>query len=216
MTTAIFWTNVGVDVQTALVAAQTITAISKANPGVVTYSGADVAVNGDYVVMTSNGMSQVNDRVFRVANVNTAANTFELESEDTSSYDTFTSGSFQIITFGASFNIMQTINVTGGDPEFADTTTIHDAVRKRAPTVVSPMSLSSDAIFDPADPGYVEANKAYKAKTKRAIKLRFGTGAKMAMNGYFSAAGIPKGQAQGVVQTTLAIEAQNVPSVWST
>ena len=82
--------------------------------------------------------------------------------------------------------------------------------------MVSPMSLSSDAIFDPSDPGYLEANKAYKAKTKRAIRLRFGTGSKMALTGYFSAAGIPKGQAQGVVQTTLAIEAQNIPTVWST
>ena len=216
MANAIFWTNVGVDVQTALAAAVTITAISKAATGVATYSGADTINTGDYIVMTAAGMTQVNDRVFRVANVNTTANTFELEGEDTTAYDTFTSGTCQVITFGASFNIMQTINVSGGDPEFADTTTIHDAVRKRAPTVVSPMSLSSDAIFDPADPGYIEATQAYKAKTKRAVKLRFGTGSKMALTGYFSAAGIPKGQAQGVVQTTLAIEAQNVPSVWPT
>lgn len=215
MADPIFWSNVGVDVQTALSTAQTISAITKASTGVVTYVGAD-PTNGDYIVVTANGMTQVNDRIFRVANVNAGSNTFELEGETTTDYGTFTSGTFQIITFGASFNILQTIQVSGGEPEYADTTTIHDEVRKRAPTVVSPLSLSSDALFDLADPGFVEARKAYRAKTKRAILLRFGTGSKMAMNGYFSAAGVPTGQAQGVVQTRITIEAQNTPSVWTT
>jgi len=215
MADPIFWSNVGVDVQTALGSANTVTAISKASTGVVSYSGSDPS-NGDYVVMTANGMTQVNDRIFRVANVNAGSNTFELEGETTTDYSTFTSGSFKIITFGASFNILQTIQVSGGEPEYADTTTIHDEVRKRAPTVVSPLSLSSDALFDLADPGFVEARIAYRSKTKRAIKLRFGTGSKMCMNGYFSAAGVPTGQAQGVVQTRITIEAQNTPSVWTT
>lgn len=212
---AIFWSNVGVDVQTALAAAVTINSISKANPGVVGYTGTDPA-NGDYIAVTSNGMSQVNDRVFRVANVNAAGNTLELEGENTTNYDSHVSGSFQVITFGASFTTLQTINVSGGEPEFADVTTIHDYVRKRTPTVVSPLSFSSDAIYDLTDPGFVEANKAYKEKTKRAIRLRFGTGAKMLLTGYFSAAGVPTGQAQGVVQTRISIEAQNVPTVYST
>ena len=152
MADPIFWSNVGVDVQTALSTAQTISAITKASTGVVTYVGAD-PTNGDYIVVTANGMTQVNDRIFRVANVNAGSNTLELEGETTTDYGTFTSGTFQIITFGASFNILQTIQVSGGEPEYADTTTIHDEVRKRAPTVVSPLSLSSDALFDLADPG---------------------------------------------------------------
>lgn len=215
MATPIFWSNVGVDVQTALASAQSVASISKAATGVVSYAGTD-PTNGDYIVLTSNGMSQVNDRIFRVANVNAGSNTLELEGEDTSAYDTFVSGSFQIITFGASFTTMQTINVSGGEPEYADTTTIHDYVRKRAPTVVSPLSFSTDNIFDLTDPGFIEANKAYKAKSKRAVRMRFGTGAKMLLNGYFSAAGVPTGQAQGVVQTRVSIEAQNVPTVYST
>jgi hypothetical protein len=212
---ALFWTNVGVDVQTALATALTITGITKANPGVVTYTGTD-PTNGDYVYLLCTGMIELNDRIFRVANVNAGSNTFELEGENTTDYGTFAAGTVQVITFGASFNILQSFNVTGGDPEYADTTTIHDSIRKRAPTVTSPMSISSDAIFDPADPGYIEANRAYKAKAKRAFKLRFGTTAKMAFVGFVSAPGVPRGQAQGVVQTSLAIEAQNFPSAWAT
>lgn len=215
MADPIFWTNVGVDIQTALGSAITINSITKANPGVVTYTGTDPA-NGDYVYITASGMTEINDRVFRVASVDTGANTFNLEGENTTDYGTFTSGTFQVITFGASFANMQTFNVSGGDPEYTDTTTIHLAIRRRAPTVVSPLSVTSDAIFDPSDAGFIEANRAFKAKTKRAFKLRFGTGAKMALVGFVSAAGAPRGQAQGVVQTGLGIEAQNFPSFWST
>ena len=216
MATPIFWTNVGIDVQTALGAAISITNISKASPGVVSYSGGVDPVNGDYVVMEVNGMFQVTDRVMRVANVNAAGNTFEMEGEDTTLYDSFASGNFKIITFGASFATVQGIQVSGGEFEFADVTTIHDNVRKRVPTITSPMSMAMDNLFDLADPGFVELNKAYKAKTKRAIRLRFGSGAKMLLLGYGGASGVPTGQAQGVVQTKVSIEAQNIPTVYAT
>ncbi|MDD0817210.1 phage tail tube protein [Curvibacter sp. HBC28] len=215
MANAIFWSNVGVDVQTALGAAITISAISKAATAVATYAGSTAPTVGDYIAVTANGMYQVSDRIFRVANVNTVAKTFELEGEDSTSYDSFASGSFQVITFGASFANLQNINVSGGEPEFADVTTIHDNVRKRVPTIVSPLSLSMDAIYDLSDAGFVECNKAYRAKAKRAIRLRFGTGAKMVLTGYASASGVPTGQAQGVVQTKVSIEAQNMPTVYA-
>lgn len=215
MANPLFWTNVGIDVQTALSAPINITAISKANAGVITYSGATSPANGDYIAVAANGMSQVNDRPFRIANVNTVAKTFELEAEDTTSYDTFISGSFQVITFGASFNTVQSISPSGGDYEKADVTTIHDQVRRNVPTIAAPLTLAMTNFFDLSDPGFIECNKAYKAKAKRAIRLRFGSGAKMLMIGYVGAAGVPTGQAQGVVQTPVSIEAQNLPTVYA-
>lgn len=212
---AIFWSNVGVDVQTAVATAIPITAITKASTAVCTYSGATNPTVGDYVNVTATGMYQVNDRTFRIANVITGPKTFELEGVDSTTFDTFVSGSIQVVTYGASMTTAQTINVSGGEPEFADVTTIHDNVRKRVPTIVSPLSLSMDSIFDLSDPAFIELNKAYLAKTKRAIRLRFGTGAKMLLTGYASAPGVPTGQAQGVVQTKLSIEAQNMPTIYA-
>lgn len=211
----IFWSNVGVDVQTALAAAVTITAITKAAIGVATYTGVVNPANGDYIVLNAAGMHQVNDRQFRIAAVNTTTKTFELEGEDTTSYDTFISGNYQIITFGASFQSVQTVQVSGGDYEKADLTTIHDAVRKSAPTIASPMVLAMTNFFDLTDPGFVECNKAYKSKSKRAFRLRFGAGARMLLTGYVGAAGVPTGQAQGVVQTAVSIDAQNLPTVYA-
>ena len=80
---AIFWSNVGIDVQTGLGAAITLVSISKAATGVAKYSGAVDPNVGDIILMAAQGMYQVDKRLFRIANVNPAAKTFELENEDT-------------------------------------------------------------------------------------------------------------------------------------
>lgn len=73
--------------------AQNITGVTKANPAVVTYDGADTYINGDRVVIESVlGMTELNNREFTVANVNAGANTFELSGVDSSTYGTWTSG----------------------------------------------------------------------------------------------------------------------------
>jgi hypothetical protein len=73
--------------------AQNITGITKANPGVVTYSGSDTYANGDRVLISGVvGMTEVNNREFTVANVNAGANTFELSGVNTSAYTTYSSG----------------------------------------------------------------------------------------------------------------------------
>ncbi len=72
---------------------QNITAITKANPAVVTYSGADTYANGDRVAITGVvGMTEVNNREFTVANVSTGANTFELSGVNSTGYTTWASG----------------------------------------------------------------------------------------------------------------------------
>lgn len=58
-------------------ASQAITAITQANPAVVTYVGADPA-NGDDFVITGGEMHQIAGRRLRVKNVNAGANTFEV------------------------------------------------------------------------------------------------------------------------------------------
>lgn len=78
--------------------AQSITGITQADPAVLTYSGSDTYANGDEVFITGvSGMTQVNGKFFRVANVNTGANTFELKTTDgvdvdATGFDAYSSG----------------------------------------------------------------------------------------------------------------------------
>lgn len=88
-----------------------IAAITNANPGVVTYTGADNIANGDLVyIFGVGGMTQVNGRVFTVANLNAGANTFELSGVDTTAYGAYTAGG------EISFAIVPEFTTTSGSP----------------------------------------------------------------------------------------------------
>jgi hypothetical protein len=81
-------------------ASQAITAVTNANPCVLTYSGSDTYSNGDVVYITGIvgpiGL-YLNNREFKVANVNVGSNTFELDYMDganvnSTSFGAYTSG----------------------------------------------------------------------------------------------------------------------------
>ena len=79
-----FFTDHGILTQ----AAQNISGISQAATAVVTYDGADTYANGDRVYISGVvGMTQVNNREFVVANVDTGANTFEITDSDGTAVD---------------------------------------------------------------------------------------------------------------------------------
>jgi len=79
-------TNAGTWVQWRKIAIQDIT---KANPAVVTAAGHGYS-NGNIVVLEVDGMTEVNNKSYTVANATT--NTFELSAIDSTGYGTFTSG----------------------------------------------------------------------------------------------------------------------------
>lgn len=75
-----------------------ITGITQANPGVLTYTGTDPS-NGDWMYLTDIvGMTELNGRYVKVANVNAGANTFEITdihggaSIDTTGFTAYASG----------------------------------------------------------------------------------------------------------------------------
>lgn len=202
----IFWSNVAVAVQSALASAETVTAVTKASPGVVTTSGT-LPSNGDYVLFTATGMHQVDGRVFRVANA--VGSTFDLEGEDTTSYDTFSAGSFQVITYGTTLTTVTDVSPSGGEPEFADVTTIHDSIRKQVPTVTSALSFGMTSKFDPTDSSLQALKTASDNISERAVRFTFSNGSVIAFNGYVSMPMVPTGSAQGLVTTPLTITAES-------
>jgi len=209
---AIFWTNVAVYIQSALAAAKTITAISKANPGVVT-SAAHGYSTGDYVKMTVQGMYQLNERVVRVAN---AATTWDIEGVDTTNFGTFSSGSSEKITFGTTLSSATDVTASGGDPEFADITTISDNQRKQTPVITSPFSISFECLFDPADAALIALKAAADNIAQRACMIQFAGGQRILFNGYVSAPLIPTGSAGEVVKTNVTISASSRPTIYNT
>lgn len=70
-----------------------ITDITQANPAVVTYSGTRDPSNNSYVWLSGiKGMVQLNNAYYRIANVNAAANTFELLDINSTGFTVYDSG----------------------------------------------------------------------------------------------------------------------------
>jgi hypothetical protein len=179
--------------------------ITKASPAVVTYTGTDPA-NGDYVVMTVNGMYQMNGRVVRVANVNTGSNTFEAEGVDSTLYDTCTSGSAQVITFGTTLDTLRNPSPNQPEIKFEDITTIHDSEDQQIPVGATAGSFNFEAVWDGANAGNVAMRAAFIARTERAFKFVFANGKIFVFNGYVGAASMPGGSGIATFSVSIAMK----------
>ena len=209
------WSNVAVAMQSALASALTISAITAANPGVVSYTGTDPS-NGDYVLLQVVGMNnKLANKVVRVANVNGVGNTFELEGVDTSSFGAFTSGTAQVITFGTSIGILRDVQFSGGEPEELDATTIHDTIRQIEYGAATAQRVSGTALWDPADAGLVALKSASDSGASRAFRVTFENGYKYVFYGRPFASAAPTGSAQQVVETPIAITVRGTGTAYS-
>lgn len=209
------WSNVAIAVQSALATALTITAITKANPGVVTYTGTDPS-NGDYLLLKVQGMSQVDYKVVRAANVNGGGNTFEMEGVDSSTYDTFSSGTAEVITFGTTLSVVSGLSSSGGDFNQIDVTTIHDSVNKQIPGNANATSFNLTCNWDPADAGLIALKAAADAKAVRCVKFTFADSTKYLFAGYIGCTLSPTGSAQQKVETPVVITAYGRPTAYAT
>lgn len=69
-----------------------ITSVTQANPGVVTYTGTDPNDGDKYEISSVVGMTELNGNQYVVQNVDGALNTFELMDENTTSNTAYSSG----------------------------------------------------------------------------------------------------------------------------
>lgn len=213
MATPIVWKNVAVNMQSAIASAVTITSITKANPGVVTKVSHGYS-DGDILYLTVVGMHQLNEKVVRVANK--TADTYELEGVDTTLFETFTSGTSEKVTFGTSITSATTINASGGEFDFIDTTTIHANTKTQIPGLPSAISYAMDHIWDATDAGQIAMKTASDAQARRCFKFQFGSGGKILyLAGYVGFVGLPGGQAQGLVSTKAVITANGTPTYYA-
>lgn len=202
MANVVKWSGVSVAIQSALATAKTISGITKASPAVAT-SAAHGFVDGDILVLDILGMNQLDGRVVRVDN--SATNTFEIEGVDSTSYDTFSSGTAQLVTFGTSISTMTGLSASGGDYDFIDTTTIHDTVKSQVPGPAAPGTYSFESLWDPADAGLIALKAAADAQSTRAVRFTWPNGFKLLFQGYIGCSMIPTGSAQDKVITPVTV-----------
>ena len=203
MATINVWSKVAVAVQTVLAAPKTITAITKASPAVAT-STAHGFTAGDIVLLKISGMQQLDYRVVRVLAAPTA-DTFSLEGVDSTTYDTFTSGTAEEVTFGASASTFQDVNVSGGEASSIAIATIHTDQDYEIPGNRSPIVISMGSLWDPADPALLALKGFDDIKTPGCVLFTFATGAKVMFSAYASASLSPGGSSGQAVTTPVSL-----------
>lgn len=219
MSTVHKMSNVSVAMQSALGAAKTITAISVAAPGVVTATH-DFS-NGDFIVLTVQGMWQLNGRVFRVCEVSTTVS-FQLEDISggggisTVGFDAFSSGTCNKITFGTSITTATSIEASGGEFGYIDTTTIHVNQKTQIPGVAEPITKKFQHLWDITDAGQIAMKTASDTQAQKAFKLTYGTGGPIEVfTGYVGYTGSPNGSALDKITSPATITAFGPPSYYS-
>lgn len=207
------WSKVGVAVQTLLGAAKTITAISKANPAVVTATH-DYVV-GDVVLLKLAGMAQLDYAVKRVLAVSTTVS-FTLEGVDSTLFDTFVSGTAEKITFGAAASTMQDINASGGEAAAIPVSTIHDDQDIEIPGNRSPLVYSFGSLWDVADPALLAIAGFDNTKTPACVRVTFATGARILFAAYMSASLAPVGSSGAAVTTPVTFRLRGRLTTYAT
>jgi hypothetical protein len=209
MATASVWRGVSMTAQSALAAAKTLTAITKASPAVAT-STAHGFTNGQWVVLKITGMYQLDKTLRRVANV--TANTFEIEGIDSTGFDTFSSGTAEAATLGTVISTVTNVNPSGGDQQFVDTTTVHQLIKTQIPDVANAIVYTMTNVWDPADAGLL-ALKAYAdSRVEKGFLVGWPNGKKAAMYGFVACTLIPMGS--GLVTTDTAFTLSSLPAYY--
>jgi hypothetical protein len=209
------YTNSGLamTMQSALGAAKTLTAISKASSGV--FTGTHDFAAGDYVLLLVEGMKEVNNRVFQVLSVSTTVS-FQLESLDgtlgLNTFTDFTSGTAQKVTFGTAISGVSAFTPSGGEPKFVDTTTVQDSVETQIVVGATARNYGLTFQWDPANAGQAAMLDAFTTNTPKSFKIVWPTGRFVLFYGSVGFSGMVGGESQGVTITTGSVALLGAPT----
>jgi len=198
------WSDVDVDVQTALAAAKAITAISKANPAVAMAAGHGY-LSEDVVLLRVKGLGELDYAVVRVGAV--TSDTFVLEGIDTTDFSgSFISGTAAEVTFGVSADTITDVTPSGGDAAKVAINTIHKKRDFNAVGKETPLSYALGSLWDVEDPALLAFRAASRAKQILAIRFGFADGTQVLFAGQPSTSLAPGGAAGAAVTTPVSID----------
>lgn len=171
-----------------------ITAVSKANPGVVTYTGTDPANGNIGQIDAVAGMVELNGRAYKVQNVNVGAKTFELAGVDTTNYTTYVSGgTFTPKTMTTVGNIKD-FQINQDKPAEINVTNLASTRKEFRIGLAGSWTASCSIDVDTSDAGQAELTKAQNDGLSRVFTLTLSSGKVFAGVGYvmsFDASGSP-------------------------
>ena len=190
---------------------KTVSAISNANPGVIT-SAAHGLLNGAFYELKT-GWQKINERIFKAANI--ATNALDVSGIDTTDTNRFPSGSsagsLREITAWTQISQILEFTTGGGEQQFSNFSFLEEDFERQLPTITSAQSITIGIADDPTLAGFIALKAAGEARAIRAVRVTLPNGSVILYNGYVSFNETPTLNKGSVMQVTATISLQGRP-----
>jgi len=202
----------------ALSTGLTMSAVSNSSTATATVGTGHALVPGDYVVITDSGWSLLKERAVRI--LGTASTTVTLEGIDTSSTTLYPAGAGTGTMKGVSTWTQMTqiagVDSSGGDQNFADSSTLEDTDDKQIPTSRGPVAYTFTIHDDPTLSWYSLMRSVADAGTGMPMRLSKPNGGKYLVNGYWSFGENPQLSRSETTKVRVTFTASSRPLNYST
>ena len=194
--------------ESAIAAAKTITAITKAAPGVFS-STAHGFANGDLVLLEIQGMVELHGSLVKVVSV--ATDTFQVAGVDgstgldTTLFSTFSSGTAKKLTLGTSITGVQDFSFSGGEIKTEDTTTVNDTIDTQIVVGATAQAAEMTMQWDPGAAAQKAMLDAFRTRANKGFRVVWPDGANVLFYGTVGYTGAPGGGKQGVTTSPAKI-----------
>lgn len=170
------------------------TAASNAAETVLTMASTAGVAIGDYVEVTS-GWGLLDGRLARIKalTANTSITLELINTSDTSKYPSGAGagGVRKISTWTQLSQIGANLQVSGGDQEYADITTLMDRTKRQIPTTRTPIQVTLPTFFDPALAWVQTVRTAMETATPAGALIVYPNGSRTVGNAYWGMREVP-------------------------
>lgn len=190
---------------TSYAAADTVTAVTNANPGVAATAAPHGIADGAFIEVTS-GWSKLNNRIVRADNAVGTSITYEgIDTSNTQTYPAGSGiGSIREITNWTQVSQILECTTSGGDMQFVTYSFLEQDFESQLPTQSSPMSIEMTIADDDTLPGFIALKAVAETRNLVGLRATLPNGSLILFNGYVSFNETPtmtKGQVMGVKAT---------------
>jgi hypothetical protein len=199
-------------IATTYAAADTVSAVSNANPAVATTSLAHGITTGNFLEVTS-GWAKLNQRVVRAAAAAGSSVAYEgIDATSVVNYPAGTGGgSVREITGWTQISQVLELSTSGGEMQFTNYSFLEQDFESQLPTQASPMSMTIQIADDATLPGYIALKNVADTRQLVALKCTLPDGSLIVYNGYMSFNETPSMTKNQIMAVTATFSLQNRP-----
>lgn len=168
--------NVKIEIAATYGSPKSVTAVTKALPGVATSSAHAMANDTVGYFTNVSGMAQLEGQACRVKNQ--ATNTFELQGLNTTNFSDFSAGTFVPVTAWQTLSESTSYDIGGGAGEKIDVTRLIDIVKQEEQGLLPVSNMSCDVIAqDTPSLAMQLLEAAVQAQAAVVVRITLGNGA---------------------------------------